>query len=418
MNAPSPECSVVIPVFNKWELTRNCLTSLCEHSREHDLEIIIVDNASSDATATELVPLGESLFGARFRVIRFEENKNFGPACNAGAAAATSSLLFFLNNDTILQPGWAPPLIQTMLGPNAPGAAGPLLLYENETIQHMGVAVGADGVLHLYQGFPATHPAVWRKRPLQFITGAAFMISASLFQKCGCFHKSYKNGLEDLELCVRVREQGKRLVCVPQSRIFHLESRTPGRKDPTNETANSKLFMERCGAALYIDLHRHALLDGFEAYVNDELALSLKLPETKSNALAREAEGKDAGEWLRLLNANPLWTHGWNVLLHALEQAGRIDETISIRIEVASLEPTIARYRELTRLAPLAEKNDPWPGKAMEVLERMLRYAKDGAAAQARFRQIRQRFQNGDDAILEKLYQKKLAAMNTARRNE
>ena len=90
-----PEFSVIIPVFNKWELTKDCLISLREHGGGHDFEVIVADNASSDATATDLAPLGASLFGERFTAIRFEENKNFGPACNAGAKAATAPILFF-----------------------------------------------------------------------------------------------------------------------------------------------------------------------------------------------------------------------------------------------------------------------------------------------------------------------------------
>ena len=102
--------SVIIPVFNNWELTRQCLSSLAENSPA-DLEVIVVDNGSTDETATGLEPLGQTLFEKHFRRIRFEENRNFAPACNAGAQAAHSEFLFFLNNDTIIRPGWLPPLL-------------------------------------------------------------------------------------------------------------------------------------------------------------------------------------------------------------------------------------------------------------------------------------------------------------------
>ena len=70
--------SVIIPVFNNWGLTRQCLSSLAENSPPN-MEVIVVDNGSSDETACELVPLGQSLFGAHFQRIRFEENRNFAP---------------------------------------------------------------------------------------------------------------------------------------------------------------------------------------------------------------------------------------------------------------------------------------------------------------------------------------------------
>ena len=133
MSAP-PLFSVIIPVFNKWELTANCLRSLREHTRDCDIEVIVVDNGSSDETAGDLPSLGGELFGRRFLPIRFEENRNFGPACNAGARAASAPLVFFLNNDTVLTPGWAPPLLQALAEDPSLGGVGPLLLYEDETV--------------------------------------------------------------------------------------------------------------------------------------------------------------------------------------------------------------------------------------------------------------------------------------------
>lgn len=91
-----PTLSVVIPVHNKWELTAACLRSLAEHTPGGDVAVIVVDNASADDTSGACPALGSSLFGRRFRYRRFENNRNFGPACNAGAALADSDLLFFL----------------------------------------------------------------------------------------------------------------------------------------------------------------------------------------------------------------------------------------------------------------------------------------------------------------------------------
>jgi len=77
------------------------------------LEIIVVDNGSTDATASDLEPLGRSLFGELFRPIRLPENKGFAVASNLGAAQARAGRLLFLNNDTLVTPGWLPPLLRT-----------------------------------------------------------------------------------------------------------------------------------------------------------------------------------------------------------------------------------------------------------------------------------------------------------------
>lgn len=160
--------SAIIPVFNKWELTRACLESLRQNTPGADFAVIVVYNASSDATATDCLPLGQALFPGRFRYLRFAANRNFGPACNAGAQAADSPLLFFLNNDTLLEPGWLPPLLRALDLDARTGAVGPLLCYPHDPrlgvrVQHLGIAVGPQLYpSHLYEYFPAGAQAAQR----------------------------------------------------------------------------------------------------------------------------------------------------------------------------------------------------------------------------------------------------------------
>jgi len=107
--------TTVIPVFNKWELTRACLVSLKERS-SLPFDVVVADNGSSDETVAGLEPLGRELFGERFQRIRFDENNNFARGCNAGATASKTPLLFFLNNDTLMTPGWDVPLRRARAG--------------------------------------------------------------------------------------------------------------------------------------------------------------------------------------------------------------------------------------------------------------------------------------------------------------
>ncbi len=95
------------------------------------------------------------------------------------------------------------------------------------------------------------------------------MIRSDVFKDCGEFYEGYRNGYEDLELCVQLRRRGKKLRCVPASRIFHLESQTPGRKE--GDDHNSVVFAERCGTDVYVDVHHHALRDGFSVFISDLL---------------------------------------------------------------------------------------------------------------------------------------------------
>jgi len=405
MRTQSPECSVIIPVFNKWELTRNCLASLHEHTVGHDLEIIVVDNGSTDATATELAPYGKALFGERFSATVFPENRNFGPACNAGARAATSPVLFFLNNDTLMTPGWFPPLMEAMRVENAPAAIGPLLVYEDGGVQHMGVAYGTRGPFHLYQHFPANHPVVFRERELQSITGAALMIRADLFTECGEFFEEYRNGFEDLDLCVQIRRRGGVLRCVPTSRIYHLESQTPGRSD--GDDHNSLIFTERCGKDVYTDVHRHALHDGFAVFISDLLTINVKLKEQDEGFITKQTQGKDAATWLRLTQEHPFWIHGREVLAHSLEQAGQYADAARFRAELTEIEQTLPRYKDLLKLAPFVE-DAPWRGTVERHMDIMVMLKTDYAFAQSTIRSIRKRFNRNGEPFLEEIFDVKL----------
>lgn len=410
MKAIAPVCSVIMPVYNLWDLTRASLVSLRDHSAGHDLEVIVADNASTDATATELMPLGKSLFGDRFSVITFPENKNFGPACNITARAAAAPLLFFLNNDTLLTPGWLPPLLDAMREDNAPGAVGPLLLYADGTVQHMGVAFNAIGPLHIYQGFPADHPVVAKKRALQGLTGAALMIRADVFRECGEFFPEYRNGYEDMELSVRIREKGKQLRCITESRVYHLESRTPGRKN--NEEDNSRTFTRRCGDSIYIDLHHHALRDGFAVYITDILSLGIRMTEEDEQALIATVTGLGGDAWLRQIKANPLWVRGREIVAHNLEQAGKLAEALVVRTELAEIEMLIPRYQQMLRLS---DHVDEAGGLRLEYihkrLDAMLLLKDDAALARKKVRQAAKRFKRGGDAFLEAAYAAKLREM-------
>ena len=282
--------SVIIPVFNQFSLTRDCLRSLREHAPETGMEVLVVDNGSTDETAADLDPLGAELFGDRFRAIHLVENRNFGPACNLGAREARGEYLFFLNNDTVLTPGWFPPLLEALTGDC--GAAGPLLMYPArgplpvDRVQHLGVACKPQlHLYHLYEFFPVTHPAARRPRVSQFLTGAALFLPRQVFFEAGLFHEGYANGAEDLELCVRIRQSGRSLRCVPKSRIYHLQGQTPGRHD--HERENVRLFKERNLWALYPDYHERLREDGYEAALNEHLVPYARLPWRRGEILGK-----------------------------------------------------------------------------------------------------------------------------------
>ena len=413
MHTTTPECSIIIPVYNKWELTRNCLASLKEHSAGHELEVIVVDNGSSDATATELKPLGTTLFGARFAPLVFAENRNFGPACNAGAQRATSPVLFFLNNDTLLTPNWFAPLVEALLGDATIGAVGPLLLYEDNSVQHLGVAHGPRCPVHLYRGFSREHPVVAKRRRFQAITGAAMMLRASTFHDCGGFWPEYRNGFEDVDLCCQMHRRGLFMTCVPESVVYHLESQTPGRKD--SDDHNGGLLHQRCEGLFYIDQHHHAMKDGFAVKFDDTLCFSTVLQQKDELLLLQRAKQLGREGIGLLVRDNPLWILGREVLASTLEKEGDHKTAMLAYADLADLDMVLPRFRELERCL-LRFPSEEAARFLQNNMRRIMFMREDAQYCNAIVRRIQSRIHPAGDAFLLRLLDAKLAEMFPAQR--
>ena len=220
------ESSIIIPVFNKAELTFQCLRSLF---REVDLtrnEIIVVDNVSTDETARLLAQ-----FGKRLRVVRNEENKGFVEACNRGASAAHGKFLVFLNNDTIVFPRWLDTLVETVESDEKIGAVGSMMIFPDGRLQEAGAIIWNDGTAHLYgYGEHAEDMRFNFVREVDYCSGASLLIRKDLFDCLGGFDMRYAPAYqEDTDLCMGVRAASYKVIYQPLSKIIHYESMTAGR---------------------------------------------------------------------------------------------------------------------------------------------------------------------------------------------
>ncbi|OGP74365.1 MAG: hypothetical protein A2Y80_10515 [Deltaproteobacteria bacterium RBG_13_58_19] len=324
MNNQVWQVSIIIPVFNNWHLTRQCLESLRQHTPGNLFEVLVVDNGSTDGTGTYGPSLGNSLFGPNFRHLRLKRNINFGPACNLGAKESQAPLLFFLNNDTILTPNWWPPLLAGLKAEAQVGAVGPLLLYPGsgpwkDRVQHLGIAVEPQLYpVHLYEYFPHSHPLVRKKRYFQALTGAALLLPKKIFLEFGGFFEGYINGGEDVDLGCHLRQQGKLLSCVTESRIYHLVGQTPGRH--LHEKHNGEVLKSRCLHLLIPDLHLFTAGDGYELRLSPWLRPYLILPERRKKILERQLQDPwDLAQCQLLLGKEPVWVEGYEKLAASFE---------------------------------------------------------------------------------------------------
>ena len=243
--------SIIIPVFNKVEYTFHCLRSLLDEINFLNTEIIIVNNASTDATSDVLLHFGDLI-----RVIDNRENQGFVDACNQAAAVATGDYLLFLNNDTIVQRGWLASLLDTVENDSSVGAVGSMFLYPDGQIQEAGGIVWKTGEAdHYGWGESATDRKFNFTREVDYCSAASLLVRKGLFDSLGGFDRRYAPAYyEDVDLCFGIRSLGHKVIFQPLSRVTHYEGVTAGRETNANtksyQIINRKKFAEKWSATL------------------------------------------------------------------------------------------------------------------------------------------------------------------------
>jgi GT2 family glycosyltransferase len=218
----APLVSIVIPVHNRLDLTKQCLDAIRAATPEPAYEVVVVDNASTDGTA-EFLRTEEA--AGRVRAAINETNEGFGGACNRGVEMGRGELVVLLNNDTIPRPGWLTPLVETLTSDTSVGIAGSRLLYPDGTIQHAGIVWDAAGRLtHVHRGAAGDDPVVMQRRDFAAVTGACLIVRRDTFFELGAFDPAFHMYVEDVDLCIRAWDAGLRVVYRPDSVVVHLEN--------------------------------------------------------------------------------------------------------------------------------------------------------------------------------------------------
>jgi glycosyltransferase involved in cell wall biosynthesis len=223
--------SIIIPTKDKVELLKPCIDSILGKSTWPHFEIIILDNNSSEPqTAEYLQSLAEQ--EPRVRVVDAPIPFNWSRLNNIGASHASGDVLVFLNNDTlVITPDWLERLMELALLPDV-GTVGPLLLYEDGTIQHAGVVVGMGGWAdHVYKAMPVAHlpgPYVANTvmRNVMANTGACVAVARDTLAALGGFDEAFEICGSDVELGVRAHKRGLQNIYLPSVQLYHLESKT------------------------------------------------------------------------------------------------------------------------------------------------------------------------------------------------
>ena len=222
--AENPKVSIIIPVYNQVHYTYACLVSILENTERFDYEIIIADDVSTDATK-EI-----DKFVSGLVIARNESNQGFLKNCNNAAKKARGEYIFFLNNDTTVQKDWLPPLIRLLESDKSIGMVGSKLIYPDGRLQEAGGIIWSDGSGWNYgRCDDPNKPEYNYVRDVDYISGAAIMLSRKLWEDIGGFDERYAPAYcEDSDLAFEVRKRGLRVVYQPLSVVTHFEGVSNG----------------------------------------------------------------------------------------------------------------------------------------------------------------------------------------------
>lgn len=243
--AAEPEVSVVVPVYGKLDFTLRCLVSLGARTERTPFEVIVVDDASPDDTERTL----SDVPGLRYA--RNEVNGGFITSCNRGAEMARGRYVCFLNNDTVVLPGWLDELVETARRVPLAGLVGSRLIYPSYALQEAGGLVWRDASAANYgNGRDPFHPRYGYLRDVDYCSAASVLIEKALFDEVGAFDRRYAPCFyEDTDLAFKVREAGRRVLVQPASRVVHFEGATAGTDLTTgpkkHQVVNRGVFLER-----------------------------------------------------------------------------------------------------------------------------------------------------------------------------
>lgn len=245
--------SIIIPTRDHAADLERCLASVFAKSTYSNFEVIILDNGSTDEDALDVLTNWETQEPERVRVIRYDVPFNFSHINNYAVRFSTGRFLLFLNNDTeVIAPGWMEAMIeQAQRSPI--GAVGARLLYDDDTIQHAGVVMRLNGVAsHGHRTWPADAPGyfgvIQTINNFSAVTGACLMMRREVFDEIGGFEEELAVAWNDVDLCLRIRERGYRIVYVPHALLYHFESKSRGPVDTPEKQErelNEIAFLQR-----------------------------------------------------------------------------------------------------------------------------------------------------------------------------
>lgn len=241
----APIISIIVPVYNEIDQTVACLRSIYQQRISVDYEVILADDKSPDPRHT----IFNDIPGLRY--FRNETNLHFLRNCNQNATHARGDYLVFLNNDTLVKPGWLQSLYDSFAEHGDVGIVGSKLIFPDGSLQEAGGIIWEDASgWNWGRGQNPRDPLYNFVRDADYVSGASFMIPTAIWKEMGGFSETLEKAYyEDTDLCFRLREAGYRVLYQPASEVIHIEGLSSGTDLETGvkqyQIINQQTFKDR-----------------------------------------------------------------------------------------------------------------------------------------------------------------------------
>lgn len=225
----SPKVSIIVPSTANPQVLGLCVDGILQRTSYADLELLVVANGVPERAEASNALLRVIADDSRADVLFYEDGPyNFSALNNWAAEHAHGELLCFLNDDTgVIESGWLSALVGEALRDRV-AAVGALLMYPNGRIQHAGCILGAGGVAaHAYHGWrggtSGYHDRALVAQDVSAVTAACMLVKRAEFVAVGGFDEELAVAYNDIDLCLRLRQRGRRIVWTPAASLRHKE---------------------------------------------------------------------------------------------------------------------------------------------------------------------------------------------------
>ena len=257
-----PSVTIIIPYKDQLAMTTLCIDAVKKNTAYKNWHLVLVDNWSTDPAADEFAD--EAAKHERTSVLRVEEPFNFSRLNNLAVKAAPADYYMFLNNDLIVSgEHWLLSALSEAIVDEKVGIVGGKFLYPNGAVQHAGVVLGAGGIAgHSFVGIPGDDGGYCGRalvaQEVTAVTAAGMLVRAAAFEAVGGFDEErWAVAFNDVDLCLRVKEAGYRVIMTPNFTGEHHESLSRGLdKNPVGEWRffrEIELMRERWGSIIDAD---------------------------------------------------------------------------------------------------------------------------------------------------------------------